>query len=371
MSASPGANAVETGALRLTIHRRPSGGTLICDIFRMIEIDGSYGEGGGAILRQALGMATYAGKSIHVYNIRGGRKRPGLAAQHLKALEAAGAISGARVQGAGIGSTEIVFVPGPVKAGAFLFNVGTAGSATLVLQTVLLPCLFLPGEFQFEIVGGTDVPWSPPADYLKHVTLQTLRPFGLGQISVARRGYYPKGGGRLLARITGGSGLGFSLDLHDQGPVKVIRGLSHATEQLRERKVAERQADAADHLLERLGCPVEIEVEYSDSTNLGSGITLWTESDIGASLGGSALGVKGKPADEVGREAAKALMSELNSGAAVDRYLADQMIPFMAVSGGSLLTSGITAHVRSNIYIAEQVLGVEFEVEGLAIRALR
>ena len=208
----------------------------------MIDIDGSYGEGGGAILRQALGMATYAGKPIRIHSIRAGREKPGLAAQHLKAVEAAGAICGARVHGVAIGSTEISFDPGSVKAGALKFDVGTAGSATLVLQTVLLPCLFLPGEFQFEITGGTDVPWSPPADYLKNVTLAVLKPFGLGQISVPRRGYYPKGGGRLLARIVGGSGLGFSLELRDSGVIKAIRGMSHATEQLRERKVAERQA---------------------------------------------------------------------------------------------------------------------------------
>jgi RNA 3'-terminal phosphate cyclase (GTP) len=337
----------------------------------MIDIDGSYGEGGGAILRQALGMATYAGKPIRIHSIRAGREKPGLAAQHLKAVEAAGAICGARVRGVAMGSTEISFDPGPVRPGAFKFDVGTAGSATLVLQTVLLPCLFLPGEFQFEITGGTDVPWSPPADYLKNVTLAVLKSFGLGQISVPRRGYYPKGGGRLLARIVGGSGLGFSLGLRDSGVIKSIRGVSHATEQLRERKVAERQADAAGHLLDRLGCPVHIDVEYSDSANLGSGITLWTESDIGPPIGGSALGVKGKPADEVGREAAKALLSELNAGAVVDRYLADQLIPFLAVSGGSLQTSGITGHTRSSLYIAEQVMGAKFEVEGLTITARR
>ncbi|HSG81800.1 MAG TPA: RNA 3'-terminal phosphate cyclase [Gemmatimonadota bacterium] len=337
----------------------------------MIDIDGSYGEGGGAILRQALGMAAYAGKPIRVRNIRAGREKPGLAAQHLKSVEAAGAICGARVRGVALRSTEITFDPGPVKPGAFKFDVGTAGSATLVLQTVLLPCLLLPGEFQFEITGGTDVPWSPPADYLKSVTLEVLRSFGLGQVTVPRRGYYPKGGGRLLARIVGGSGFGSSLALRDPGVVKQIRGVSHATEQLRERKVAERQADAAEHLLQRLGCPVKIEVEYSDALNLGSGITLWTESDIGPPIGGSALGVKGKPADEVGREAARGLINEMTANATVDRYLADQLIPFMAVSGGSFQTSGITSHTRTNIYLAKQILGASFEVEDLTVTAAR
>ncbi|KPK79438.1 MAG: hypothetical protein AMS25_12645 [Gemmatimonas sp. SM23_52] len=337
----------------------------------MIEIDGSYGEGGGAILRHALGMAAYAGKSIRVRKIRAGRSKPGLAAQHLKGVEAVGAVSGARARGANLGSTELTFDPGPVRPGKFRFDVGTAGSTTLVLQTVLLPCLFLTGEFEFELVGGTDVPWSPPADYLRQVTLQTLRPFGVAELRVARRGYYPKGGGQLLARVAGGSGFGFPLTFLEPGEVKAIRGISHATIQLQERRVAERQADAADHLLKRLGLPVEISVEYSEAANLGSGITLWTESENGPPLGASALGAKGIAADEVGREAAKALLSELDSGAAVDRHLADQLIPFMAVAGGSVLTSAITSHTRSNIYVAERILGAEFEIDGLTITVQR
>ncbi len=337
----------------------------------MIEIDGSYGEGGGAILRQALGLAVYAAKPVRIRKIRTGRRKAGLAAQHLKAVEAAGAICGARVQGANLGSTELVFDPGPVRPGRVSVDVGTAGSVTLVLQAVLLPCLFLPGEFEFELTGGTDVPWSPPADYLANVTLRTLQPFGIGRLEVVRRGYYPKGGGLLRARLEGGSGFGFALKFPAPGDVKVIRGVSHATVPLKERGVAERQADAAEHLLQRLGSPVEIAVEYSDAANLGSGVTLWTESDDGPPIGGSALGAKGKAADDVGREAARALLNEFNAGAAVDHHLADQLIPFLAVSGGSLVTSGITAHTRSTVYVAEQILGTEFAVEGLAITAER
>ncbi len=335
----------------------------------MIEIDGSYGEGGGAILRQALGMAAYARKAIRVYNIRAGREKPGLAAQHLRAVEAAGAVCGARVRGAKLGSSEVLFEPNQMQSGAFQFDVGTAGSATLILQTVLLPCLSMPGEYQFEITGGTDVPWSPPADYLKNVTLPVLAKLGDGKVAVVRRGYYPKGGGRLLARLEGGSRRGFSLVLRDPGDVRGIKGVSHATEQLRERKVAERQATAANHVLMRLGYEVSISVQYSDASNLGSGITLWTESDNGPSVAGSALGVREKAAEEVGREAARELLDEVNAGATVDRYLADQLIPFIAVSGGSLQTSEITAHTRSCMHVAEQVLGARFLVDETTVTA--
>lgn len=336
----------------------------------MIEIDGSFGEGGGAILRMALGMAAYAGKAIRVKNIRAGRRKPGLAPQHLKAVEAVGAVCAARVRGTGLGSTELTFQPGPIRGGTLSFDIGTAGSTTLVLQALLLPCLRQAGPFEFRLTGGTDVPWSPPADYLRRVTLETLRPFGTGDLQVLRRGYYPKGGGKVQARLEGGAQPGIEpLNLTVPGEVAAIRGVSHAARVLQERHVAERQADAADHLLTRLGCPVDIEVVYSGAASSGCGITLWTESPNGPPLGASALGVRGKPGDEVGREAARALLEAMDTGAAVDRYLADQLIPFLAVAGGSLLTPEITNHTRSNIYVAECVLGTSFEIDGLMVRA--
>jgi RNA 3'-terminal phosphate cyclase (GTP) len=338
----------------------------------MIEIDGAHGEGGGAILRQALGMAVYAGESIRVSNIRAGRPKPGLAPQHMKAVEAAAAICSARVVGAAPGSTEITFEPGQVKAGIFTFDIGTAGSTTLLLQTVLLPCLGHAGEFEFRLTGGTDVPWSPPAYYLKHVTAPALSALGSGELNMHRRGYYPKGGGRILARLKGGSDSDRgSLDYLQPGEIKAIRGISHAASALQERRVAERQADAADHMLKRLGYPVDIGVEYSNAACLGSGITLWTEAQGGPPLGGSALGAKNKPADTVGREGAKALMDAMSAGVAVDRYLADQLIPFIAVRGGSLFTSEVSSHLRSTAYVAEQILGTRFEIMGTIVSARR
>jgi RNA 3'-terminal phosphate cyclase len=214
----------------------------------MIEIDGAHGEGGGAILRQALGMAVYAGEPIRIANIRAGRPRPGLAPQHTKAVEAVAAICGAQVDGAALGSTEITFEPGQVKPGVFAFDIGTAGSTTLF-----------------------------PA----------LASSGSGELNMHRRGYYPKGGGRILARLKGGvDSAQHSLDCLQPGEIKAIKGVSHAASALQERRVAERQADAADHMLKRLGYPVEIAVEYSNAACLGSGITLWTESQSGPPLGG-------------------------------------------------------------------------------------
>ncbi len=338
----------------------------------MIEIDGAYGEGGGAVLRQALGMAAYAGRPVRVFNIRAGRPRPGLAPQHLRSVQAVGAVCGARVRGASLGSTELTFEPGEISAGSFRFDIGTAGSVTLLLQTLLLPCLTHAGEYEFELTGGTDVPWSPPVDYLIQVTLPALTAFGTCQVSVGRRGYYPRGGGLLQARLVGSRGAPPPVELVEPGRVTAIRGVSHAGRRLKERRVAERQADAADHLLRRLGHPVEIAIEHAEAADPGSGVTLWTEAEGGPRLGGSALGARGKPADEVGREAARALLDALGAeAAAVDRHLADQLVPFLAAAGGRLRAPEITEHVRSNLHVAEQVLGARFSVEGLEITAYR
>jgi RNA 3'-phosphate cyclase len=328
----------------------------------MIEIDGSFGEGGGAILRQALGLAAYAGCAVRITRIRAGREPPGMKPQHVKAVEAVAAISGARVKGATPGSAELVFDPGPLRSGSYRFDVGTGGAATLVLQSLLVPCLCRGGEYDVEVVGGTDVPWSPPADYLRAVTLPVLGRFGTARVRVSRRGYYPKGGGCLVARLAG-SGVDAPLWLIEQPGVTAVRGISHAARMLAPRRVAERQADAAREALVSLGVPIDIAAEYGDAYSPGSGVTLWTMGPGGASLGGSSLGARGKRAEDVGREAARLLQAEIASGAAVDRHLADQLVPFLAVAGGSLLTSEVTLHVRSNVYVAEGILGATFECD--------
>lgn len=353
---------------------RPSAPPRICfpvtgDVCEMIEIDGSYGEGGGAVLRQALGLAAYSGTPLSIIDIRAGREQPGLRPQHLRAVQAVGAVCGARVTGAGLGSKELTFVPTETREGEFEFDIGTAGSTGLVLMTVLLPCLCHEGTFEFGLVGGTDVPFSPTPDYLSHVMLPTLLSFGSVTLSVDRRGYYPQGGGRIAACIMGGTGLRTPLALSEPGLIKGIRGISHASTELAERRVAERQADSVRHLLERLGFPLDIDVEYVDSASVGSGITIWTESTSGASMGGSSLGRPGKTADEVGREAANQLLRAMNSEAAVDRYLADQLIPYLAVAGGTIVAADFTPHLASAMYVAETILGTEFRVEGSRISA--
>src|SRR5690242_20482867 len=167
-----------------------------CRAGKMIEIDGSIGEGGGQVLRTSLALAAVLGREVRIFNIRAGRPQPGLKAQHLTSAIAITQISGATSKGLQIGSTEFVFSPGRIKSGSFRFNVGTAGSITLVLQTLMPLLPFAPGPLEVEITGGTDVRWSPPIDYLRLVTLQLLERMNVhASVLVSRRGHFPKGGG--------------------------------------------------------------------------------------------------------------------------------------------------------------------------------
>lgn len=331
-----------------------------------VEIDGSYGEGGGQILRTSVALSVITGRPVRIYNIRANRPNPGLRPpQHLHAVLALKELSDARVKGgASVGSTRLEFIPGRPEPKHIRVPVKTAGSITLVLQA-LLPAMAFVGS-SFEVTGGTDVPpWSPPVDYLKHVTFYALERMGLKvELEIKRRGHYPKGGGLVVGEVE---------PWEERKPLKALRwggrierfaGMSHATNL--PAHVAERQAKAAkERLGEVYSAPVEIETEVSRSLGPGSGIVVWAETDK-LRLGGDALGKKGgKPAEVVGREAADELIEALKTGMAADRFLGDQLIPFLAFTGGEVGgVSEITNHLVTNVWVVEKFFGKVFEVEG-------
>ncbi|MCS7099566.1 MAG: RNA 3'-terminal phosphate cyclase, partial [Sulfolobales archaeon] len=167
----------------------------------MLEIDGSFGEGGGQILRTAVALSAITGTDIRVVNIRARRPEPGLKRQHLTGILAAAEMCNAVVEGAQVGSTEVVFKPGSIRGGEYRFDVGTAGSVTLVLQTLLPIAAFADSPVAIEVSGGTDVPWSPPVDYLRYVVKPHLERLGYAfGVELVRRGHYPRGGG--LVRVS-------------------------------------------------------------------------------------------------------------------------------------------------------------------------
>ncbi|KAF5415026.1 MAG: RNA 3'-terminal phosphate cyclase [Candidatus Methanogaster sp.] len=347
----------------------------------MLTIDGSFGEGGGQILRTAVAMSAIKETPVRIRNIRSNRPKPGLSAQHLTAIEAVASLTGAEVSGLAIRSTEVTFVPGAIRGGAYRLDIGTAGSISLLLQCLIPVALHSPETVLFDITGGTDVNWSPPIDYLRNVMLPALALAGCGvAIEVLRRGYYPRGGGRISVVITPSRILGVDFERMD---ANTVYGCSHASG-LPEH-VARRQRDAAATRLEERGyaadivtgrkpaalegskggkgntCSKDGENGRGGSGSTGSGITLWC-----GLMGGSALGARGTPAEVVGSDAADSITRELDSGASVDVYLADQLIPYMAIAGsGSFTVRDLSLHAKTNIRVCEQFTDAKFEVEPL------
>lgn len=335
---------------------------------KMIDVDGSFGEGGGQILRTAVSLAGVLGKNVRISNIRAGRSNPGLKAQHLTGVRAAAEICDAEVEGAEEGSTKLVFQPSRLKNGGFRFDVGTAGSVTLVLQTLMPLMAFAKERVVADITGGTDVRWSPPVDYFSNVTLKVLEKMGHdGRLEVVRRGHYPRGGGVVRFSVEPVESLEPIAGLNS-GSVVRVHGVSHSVG-LPEH-VAERQSAAAARALRAGGLPKpEIIIEYQEAgpgLGPGSGLVLFAETERGSVLGADSLGERGKPAEEVGSDAANRLVEEVESGAFLDRHMGDMVVPFMALAGGTseVSLSRVTQHTLTNVKVAELLAGVKFEIDG-------
>jgi RNA 3'-phosphate cyclase len=336
----------------------------------MIEIDGSFGEGGGQVLRTSVALSALLGIGVHVKNIRGKRPNPGLRSQHMTAIKAVAAISDAETKGLQIGSTDLYFMPRKKMSGSFKFDVGTAGSISLVLQALMPASAFSSGRTEFKITGGTDVRWSPTIDYVRFVVLPNLSRLGyLAELKLIRRGHYPKGGGSVSMVIQRCKGL-MPLQLTERPEIKRVRGISHCVRL--PVHVAQRQAAAAQEILRKIDqLDISLTLEtYPFATDPhiapGSGIALYTDNEPGGVLGADSVGERGRPAEEVGRQAATQLGGEINSGAPVDRHMSDILIPYLAVADGSseFRTSLITMHTITNARIAELVSGAKINVDG-------
>ena len=338
----------------------------------MIEIHGDYLEGGGQILRSSIGLSALTGQPFRITGIRKGRKNPGLAAQHLTAIKAVAEICTAKVNGAELGSTAVQFEPGKAKPGSYSFDIGTAGSASLVLQALFIPSL--GRSFEFRIKGGTDNPWAPTTTYMRTVFIPILQRMGARlEIETLKHGFYPKGGGLVHAKT---SKAGWKpLNLTERGNAVKTDALSFVSYALQKARVSERQVASAEKILGEFSVKSN---SYVETASPGSSLTLHTHFS-GTVLGASALGERGKSAEQVGEEAAQLLGKQLESKACLDRWMADQIVPYMAIAAAkgenerqngvqsfssAVSVSEITKHALTNIWVTEKFLPVRFSVKG-------
>jgi RNA 3'-phosphate cyclase len=337
----------------------------------MREIDGSYGEGGGQLLRTSVALSAITGEPVHLYNIRAKRSNPGLAPQHLTAVKAVTALCSARVDGLEVKSQEITFRPGPLRSGRFVFDIGTAGSITLVLQAALPVAISCHQELQMTIIGGTDVRAAPPLDYFRHVLLPLLSGMGVSvKIKVGQRGYYPRGGGQVVVEVHPSPVLR-PLILHRQENSVRIKSFAHISN-LPEH-IVQRMAASALAELKVFSAPiVELKV-LNSSEAVGQGGVILLAAEMGNTrLGASGVAERGVPAERLGSEAGGFLREEILSGATLDIHSADQVLIYMALASAPscFLARELSSHASTTIWLLQQFLPVRFEVrkEGKVVR---
>jgi RNA 3'-terminal phosphate cyclase (ATP) len=332
-----------------------------------LRIDGSYGEGGGQILRTSLALSCVLGRAIELDNIRKARKKPGLQPQHLTAVKAAAAISNARVEGAELSSTSLRFSPGRIIGDNYSFDVaekkGSAGSTSLVLQTIMLPLCFAEQPSTITISGGTHAPWSPSFHYLRHVFLNALSRAGASvDLSLEKWGWYPIGGGKIIARIDPIRAFS-SHAIIGRGKLKGVSGISAVSNLPQD--IAIRQRSRALIALRQRGVDAAIEIVSAPSPGKGTFVFLLAEFD-NITAGFDALGALGKRAEAVADEACRALFEYLDATGALDPHLADQIIPYCALSesASEFTTSRVTRHLLTNIWVVQQFTSAVISVEG-------
>ena len=336
----------------------------------LIEIDGSMGEGGGQILRNAVALSAVLLKPIRVYNIRAKRSNPGLRPQHLTGVKAVAALSSATVSGLSIGSREIVFKPRVLSGGRMRFDAGTAGSTTLMLQSLMPAMAFSRSPVEVELRGGTNNPMAPPVEYFEYVLVPTLRRMGCEfEVQLLRRGFYPRGGGVVRARSRPVRSLN-PIRLTRFDGVKIVRGLSYSCRL--PSHIAHRMAKSAEKILADRGYDVVIERQVLQpgdklcSLDPGCGIILVAELKSGALVASDNLGKRGVPAERVGGQAAEELLRQLRAEAPVDRHLGDQLVIWACLAKGvsEYRVAELTSHTTTSIDLCRIMAGCEAEVDG-------
>lgn len=325
----------------------------------MLELDGE--DAGGQFVRSAVALSALTGNPIQVENVRGDRPEPGLRPQHLTAVQTARQVCDADVEGTEQGSETVVFEPGEPTGGNYEVDIGTAGSITLLFDTILPLALAVEEPLRVTARGGTDVKWSPSLAYYRHVKLPLLRRLGLqAAVDCQRAGFYPVGSGE--ATLSLAPTTLSPLSLTHRGDLQGVRVYSRAAAALANADVSQRQADATVDALD--GDSYEIvETTVSTVETASPGSVCLVRADYeGTVVGFDALGEKGKPAEAVGRDAVEQFGTFEGTGGAVDRHMADQLLVFLAVAGGEIAVPTVTDHVRTSVDLLD-AFGYEVAIE--------
>ncbi len=338
----------------------------------MIYVDGAQKSGSGTIVRFAIGLATLLGEELHLTNIRAKREKPGLRPQHLKAIQALQQICQGSLDGGKIGSREIRFKPGGgVKGGYYEWDIGTAGSTTLLAMTLLPAACFSTGAINFKISGGLFQDFAPSAYHMQYVFFPVLQRMGVTvRLSIIRPGYVPRGGGVIEVAVEPVKGKIKPIRLPSQGGVTQIEGIALSSH-LKERRVSERMVKKCNEVLGSNGYRAQIEVVHdTQALQRGAALTIYTKTSAGCIIGADRAGEPRRTSEDIGKYVAESLTEDLATGATVDRYLADQLIFYAALADGvsEYKIPRLTEHVETNLWLVESILGAKTEVNENLVR---
>ena len=319
----------------------------------MIEIDGSYGEGGGQILRSSIALSVLTKKPITVNNIRANRPKPGIKPQHHAVLSILKTLSNAEASGLEVGSSKIEFFPKNINGGKFRFDVGTAGSIVLIYQALLFASLKIKKPISIELTGGTDVKWAPSWDYFVNVFMPFLKKIDIdATVVLQKRGYYPKGGGNAT--------------IHMQ-PVETVTPVQLDQLEIQDKISGKIHFNALpDHVAKRMkhtvykkcfekSIKVDISQKQSEASSPGIVMTLWVD-DKESYIGCVGLGEKGIPAEHIGNQCSMNLIKMMETGATIDTFLFDQILGFLACAKGTstFFIPELSDHAKTNMWLIQQ-----------------
>lgn len=334
----------------------------------MLTIDGSRHSGSGTIVRQAVAFSALTGQAIHVVNARAKRDQPGLRPQHIRVIQAVAELVNGRAEGLAPGSQEFTFRPGSLKTGRhYHWDIGSAGSTTMLGLGILPVLAFAGSQVTVELRGGLFQDFAPSAFHLQHVLLPQLHTMGLhAEVGIGRPGYVPRGDGILRLTVQPLDGPFRAIVKEAAGPVTRVWGIALSSH-LEERHVSRRMADAARDELAKAGYQAEIELRHdTEAPQRGAALALFADQGEGARLGADQAGALRRSAEAIGKHVAGQLIEDLNSGATLDRFAADQIIPFAALAEGEsrFIIPTVTDHVLTSAWLAGLFLDAQVRIEG-------